>query len=75
MTKVIGKDGVAKMLSGAYAPDQVFGFAARGRDTEQLRTPGTTSGGIPEWYAGGAPIMRPGADLAHRQGRQPALVR
>jgi len=35
----LGKDGVDKMLSGAYAPDQVIGFAARGRDTEQLRTP------------------------------------
>jgi hypothetical protein len=39
MTKVLGKDGVDKIVGGAYAPDQVIGFVARGRDTDQLRTP------------------------------------
>jgi hypothetical protein len=27
------------MVGGAYAPDQVIGSVARGRDTDQLRTP------------------------------------
>jgi len=39
MTKVLGKDGVDKMLNGTYSADQVYGFVARGRDTDQLRTP------------------------------------
>ena len=39
MTKVLGKDGVDKMINGPYSPDQVIGFVARGQDTDQLRTP------------------------------------